>query len=231
MRSRRVRSHLAACREQFAEPYFVRYEEEFLSSRAANWGCATLVLVPFSFYVAVAAYPLLYGAWLTDFEHWRHLLIPFGIAVAFFLLFLSGQIANFRESWEVRVVPYYERPVGDIDTLMSGEAYVRHSRIVDERAVRHGVRPLSEFLSPNELGMGPGDRPTFFDAAGGRGTVDRLPEPDIAADLPPEVIADLRRWQTALTRASDQDIRFCLNLRTWSGLMQGEEERLHGSFS
>ncbi|MGH9564098.1 MAG: hypothetical protein ACRD3S_21810, partial [Terracidiphilus sp.] len=51
----------------------------------------------------------------------------------------------------VRVLPYFERPLGQKDTWLAGENYLRHSRKLDEIATSLGVHPLSKFASGDDL--------------------------------------------------------------------------------
>jgi hypothetical protein len=105
--------------------------------------------------------------------------------VFLFLTFATYQ--SIRSLFRVRVLPYFERPLGQKDTWLLGENYLRHSRQLDEIATRIGVRPLSDFASGDELIRG--EVSLWFSAEDALKTIERLLQVDISATLPTAVVS------------------------------------------
>lgn len=135
-------------------------------------------------------------------------------AAAVFVVFSLGSLTGWYQTCRyVRIIPYFQRRVGDIDTFVNGHAVARHLKWLDELALRDGNLPLSHFGFADDL---LGETLVWHSVNDGLATVDRLlsrltDDPDLLADC--EVLADdLRRIGHALERAQQQDIRFCLIL-------------------
>ena len=80
-----------------------------------------------------------------------------GVAAIFSAIFLFLVFATWsgiRSLRHVRVLPYFERPLGQKGTWLAGENYLRYSWELDEIATRLGVRPLSEFASGDDMVRG-----------------------------------------------------------------------------
>lgn len=133
-----------------------------------------------------------------------------------------------RDWFRVRVLPYFERPVGGTDTWLAGESLLWHSRLFDEAATRCGVIPLSAFASGDDLI--PGEELRWFEAADALRTAERLLEADVAAALPAGVVADLERLRDTLRLACAKGIKFCLLVREGSFASGHEMSVRKGSF-
>lgn len=207
MPTRRLEREFARRREPFAGPFYARHRSH-VTGRPGGCGVAWLA---FSGSVVVVSVLALVAGWVGVTAGGWGDGVRAVAAVGIFLLLAAGIRAGVRDQFAVRVLPYFERPVGWTDTFLAGEALVWHSRAVDEAAARCGVAPLSAFASGDDLI--PGERVCWFAAADGLRTVERLLAADVAESHPPEVVADLERLRQALGRASDQGIRFGLLVR------------------
>lgn len=150
----------------------------------------------------------------------------FFIAVFLFLAWSSHQ--SIRELLRVRVVPYFERPLGRNDTSLAGEHYLRHSLRLDEIATQIGVRPLSEFASGDDLIDGEGVQ--WFSPDDALHTIESLLRHDVSSDLSTDVISDVTHIRDALRLASSQGVKFCLLLRHGTSVSGLELDRRKGSF-
>jgi hypothetical protein len=109
------------------------------------------------------------------------------------------------------VCPYFESPVGDIETFGHGRALARRHCELDALACRHGVAPLSSFGFADDL---EGETLVWHDPADGLATVEALlgalsgPGCEIPRREP--IVADLKRVADALAKAHAKGIRFCL---------------------
>ena len=224
MWSRRRESMFALRKERFAEPFYTRHRAHITwgpNGCGVVWlvGSGTVVMVNLTALVAGWKFQMGIG-WLD----W----VGAGVAVIFFLLIVAAVRAGIRDQFQVAVLPYFERQVGDIDTFLAGEALIWHSRELDEVAARCGVTPLSAFASGDDLIRG--EQVCWFEAAEGLRTTERLLEPDVAGTLPAGVVTDLERLRDALRRASAQGIRFGLLVREGSYASGHEMSLRRGSF-
>ena len=157
---------------------------------------------------------------------------PAGMAAAvfsaIFLLLVFATYQSIRSQFRVRVIPYFERPLGQKDTWLSGENYLQHSRMLDEIATRIGVQPLSEFASGDDLIRG--ESLHWFQPENALRTTERLLQTDISATLPSTVVSDLTRIRDALRLACSQSVKFCFLIREGASTSGLEMERRKGSF-
>lgn len=155
-----------------------------------------------------------------------------GIAAAVFgaiSLFITwSTIQSLRNLARVRVLPYFERPVGQKDTWSAGENYLQHSRQLDKIAAEVGVRPLSEFSSGDDLMFG--EVLCWFSPEDALRTVERLLQADIITSFPSTVVSDLTHIRDALRLACSQSVKFCFLLREGTSACGLEMERRKGSF-
>ena len=217
---------MAVRQERFAEPFFSRHRSHKIVPMRLS-GCGLVFLVASGIVVLGTVTHLLVGWNDPTAARWSNLSRAV-VAVALLLLFTAGALLAVRDQLQVRVLPYFERSVGDIDTWLAGEHLLNHSRRLDEVAAQRGVTPLSAFASGDDLISG--EELTWFDPTDALGTTKRLLEADVAATLPVEVVADLERLRDALGRASSLRVRFCLLVRE-GGTASGHEMSLRqGSF-
>ena len=75
------------------------------------------------------------------------------IAAAVFLMFglLHGLGLVYDTYRYVRIIPYFERRLGDIDTFLAGNALVRVMKQLDTIATEENVAPLSAFGFADDL--------------------------------------------------------------------------------
>jgi hypothetical protein len=226
MRPSRVESIMELRKGSFAEPFYTRHRSH-ITGRGYLTGCGVAALAAIGTIVVITLIPI-HAGWHAPASFGWGDLTRAGVAIAIFLLAVANIIFSFRDQFLVRVVPYFERPVGETDTWLAGEDLLWHSRALDEAATRSGVTPLSAFLSGDDLI--PGEELRWFTPDDALRTAERLQEPDVAATLPAGVIADLERLRDALGRASGQGIRFCLLIREGSVTSGHEMSVRKGSF-
>jgi len=127
----------------------------------------------------------------------------------------------------VRLLPYFERPLGGAETWLAGKSLLSHSRRLDAAAAQFGVQPLSEFASGDDMIRD--EKLCWFSAEDGLRTVERLTQPDVTS-FPTEVISDLVRLRDALRLACAKEVQFCLLLREGSFASGQEMDQRRGSF-
>lgn len=154
-------------------------------------------------------------------------LVP-GLFTAAFLVMLVSSVAGMVEQFKVRVVPYFEKPLGDVDTWMSGKSLLWHTRDMDELAEFLSVRPLSAFASGDDLIVG--EEVKFHDPNEAVPTVEKLLSRSKKSRFPKELIADLTKLHEALQSAAQKDVRFCLILREGARASGHEMSFRKGSF-
>ena len=155
-----------------------------------------------------------------------------GVAAAIFsaiFLFLAfATWRGIRDLFHVRVLPYFERPIGQKNTWLAGKDYLRRSRQLDEIATRLGVRPLSEFASGDDMIRW--EKLQWFPPEEALKTVERLLQSDAQMSLEPAAISDLTHIRDALRLACSQSVKFCFLIREGSSANGLEMERRKGSF-
>ncbi len=137
------------------------------------------------------------------------------LASAVFLVFgLLASVGAMIDCRTARVMPYFRRHVGEIDTFLAGEALARHLPFLDDLAARCDLPPLSAFGFADDLN---GETLTWHNPSEGlrtvlrlRNSLQELPE-DVLDHL--AVLEDLQKLEQALQRAEAQDIPFCLLFR------------------
>ncbi len=157
---------------------------------------------------------------------------PVGAALAGgVLLFLLINLAKgVSENYHhVRVLPYFESKVAEIDTYCSGKSLARHVLDLDEMARGCGVVPLSEFGWNDDFA---GEELVWHSSASGLKTVNtllaQLQIEEIARHEDDGLIDDLKRISHALGRAEQAGIRFCLILEHGDYTNGMEHEQAQG---
>lgn len=196
------------------------YRAAVLSQVGCTLGCLPFTLLPL--YAAVFYWNVLHG-------HWR--LGPTVGLVLSGLMFLWFVCMLCSLGPKPRILPFFERYVGQTDTWLSGEALARNCRALDEAAAAHGLVPLSEFGYEEAP---PGEESEWRDASRGVETarglaqlVGRLPR---LVDDPAHVQVELELLEDALAKASDRGIRFCLHLRCSDFVCPAEITARKGSY-
>lgn len=175
---------------------------------------------------------VLAGISLLDFFRGKSDTTQNGIAAAAFgAVFIFLCWTTYRSVcnlFQVRVLPYFERPVGQHDTWRSGENYLRHSKKLDEIAARLGVQPLSKFASGDDMIWG--ESLNWFSPEDALQTLERLLQTDVSNALPSAVVSDLTHIRDSLRLASSKSLKFCLLIREGTSASGMEMERRKGSF-
>lgn len=164
--------------------------------------------------------------------HWQGAVVPAAIAAAIFLVatYKVAFLSLWHSYWYVRVIPYFERPVGGIDTFLRGAALAHHMQQLDALAAETGTTRLSAFGFGDDLF---GETVVWHTAGDGLRSVRALLE---AVELRPDrvehvqdVIGDLRHMAEALRKARDHEIRFSLLLRHGNSTSALEWEKRQGT--
>lgn len=140
-------------------------------------------------------------------------------------------LASFRPPsiFQVRVLPYFEKQVGEIDTFLAGYALARNWERLDDLARELGSSPLSDFGFADDF---EGDPLIWHDAAKGYDTVEairqRIERDWVTRDL--DLLRDLNALAHALSRAAEQRIRFSLLVRLADGTSPMEMAQRSGTF-
>ena len=137
------------------------------------------------------------------------------LASAVFLIFgLLASVGEMIDCRTARVMPYFRRHVGEINTFLAGEALARHLPFLDDLAAHSEVPPLSTFGFADDLN---GEILTWHNPTVGLRTVLRMQHilQESAEDGldRPAILEDLQKLEHALERAEAQDIPFCLLFR------------------
>jgi len=150
------------------------------------------------------------------------------VATAICLVLAWAACMNVPDLFRARLLPYFERRVGQTNTWLAGKSLLWHSRRLDAAAAEFDVRPLSEFASGDDMVQG--ENLCWFSSEDGLRTTERLTQQDAAESLPVEVVSDLVHLRDALRLASEQGVDFCLLLREGSGASGHEMDQRRGSF-
>ena len=150
-----------------------------------------------------------------------------GAISVYAVLAAVGQVWDCRH---VRIIPYFERRVGEIDTFLAGAALARSLLLLDELAAARGVTPLSAYGFGDDLR---GEAVVWHMPDAGLQTVRTLAQ---ALEAEPERLRDaaaaqqdLARLEQALERAQVLGVRFALLLRHGNATSALEWERRAGS--
>jgi hypothetical protein len=205
---------LQSRRVAFAEAFY-RFHEKRTAQMLFWTGVQIAVAAVFS---SIGFWQLFYG---------EGALLP-GLFTATFLVMFASSVLGAFEQLKVRVIPYFEKPLGDVDTWSSGKSLLWHSRDLDQLAEYLSLRPLSTFASGDDLVRG--EEVQFYDPNEAIPTVEKLLARSKMSRFPKELISDLTRLKDALKSASEKHVRFCLVLREGSGTSGQEMSFRKGSF-
>ncbi len=205
---------LQSRRVAFAEPFYRFHEKR--TTRMLFWAGVQIAVA--TAFAAVGFWQLFYG---------KGVLIPGLFTAAFVVLFISSVLGTI-DQFRVRVIPYFETRLGDVDTWLTGKSLLWHSRDLDELAEFLTLRPLSSFASGDDLVQG--EELQFFDPKEALPTLEKLLTRSKASRFPRELVSDLTRLRDALKSASEKNVRFCLLLREGSTTSGHEMSLRKGSF-
>jgi hypothetical protein len=206
-------------KEQFSEAFYRRHRQHVI--RVA--GRMAVVLVVAGAVAGTCGFSFFRGKGDTTSAG-----IAAAVFSAAFLFLVWVSYRGIRDVFQVRVLPYFEQPLGQKGTWLAGKNFLRHSRQLDEIATRLGVRPLSEFASGDDMIRG--EKLQWFPPEEALKSVDRLLQPDTQTSLVPAVISDLTCVRDALRSACSKSTKFCFLIREGSSTSGLEMERRKGSF-
>jgi hypothetical protein len=148
--------------------------------------------------------------------------------LAAFLYFAVALIIGIRDSFRVRVLPYFERRLGKGTSFMMGKSLLEHSHSLDEIAKQLGAAPLSEFATGDDMVCF--EKPNWHEPTEALRTTQRLLNSEAAKAFPEDLRSDLKALEDALAEACRQNVRFGLLLREGSSASGLEMDRRKGSF-
>jgi len=157
---------------------------------------------------------------------WLPLKILFGLlllAIAGFGAFLCTR--TIRALVFVRIVPYFEKSLGDAQPFAAGVELARRAERLDRLATEAGATPLSNFGFNDDF---VGQAVTWHEPALALATI-RAVLPKVA-ETELALRRDLELLSEALNRAAARRIRFALLLRTTHAVSDAEKEKRLGSF-
>lgn len=138
------------------------------------------------------------------------------ISAAIFLMFgvLNGLGSLYDTYRYVKVVLYFERKLGHIDTFLAGHTMARVLSQLDAIAIEQEVRPLSTFGFADDLR---GESLQWHDSEEGLLTIAaiirRIADLDIPETILRPLLDDLTKWHAALERVASEGVSFCILLR------------------
>ncbi len=133
-----------------------------------------------------------------------------------FLLFgVIGGIGGLYETFRyIRIIPYFQRSLGAVDTFLIGKALARSLKQLDAVAMELGVQPISAFGFNDDLR---GEALIWHAPEEGFKTVETLLNELQRLDIPDAIrngiLKDLRSWKAALQCASTENVLFFILLR------------------
>ena len=130
-------------------------------------------------------------------------------SLAAWVFIVTGGVMALIDVRHATLMLYFEREVGGIESFLAGSAIMRHLLPLDRRCAETGLRPISTFGFEDDL---LGQAVVWHSADEGLRSVTGLLE-QISPQENGPLVADLRTWQHALTRAREQQIRFCVLMR------------------
>lgn len=181
----------------------------------AGAGCGLLVFIVLP---ALGAFMWLAGTATLPFK-----LVFGGLAGAFCVYATSLFLRDPSSVIRVRILPYFEREIGGIETFLTGTALARNCERLDALARELSCVPLSDFGFADDLS---GEAVTWHDPAVALMTVDAL-KARLSLDEA-ELARDLNTLGRALARAAEKGARFCLVLRVGDGASGMEMDRRVG---
>jgi hypothetical protein len=156
--------------------------------------------------------------------YYERLAILAAAMLAILLVFAWSSVWAICDAYRyARIVPYFDRTVGNIDTYTAGRQLARYCGKLDAMAVASGQRAISAFGFNDDLR---GETLNWHSPSDGLRTVAALMAAVAAQpeefDDPISIISDLQRLSNALLRANERGRHFCL-LLLHGGTTSGQE--------
>lgn len=130
-------------------------------------------------------------------------------SLAVWVFIVTGGVMALYDVRHAALMLYFERDVGEIQSFLAGGEIMRHLIPLDRRCAEIGLPLISTFGFEDDL---LGQVVVWHSADEGLRSVTGLLEQISPLENGP-LVADLRTWQHALVRASEQQIRFCVLMR------------------
>jgi len=196
--------------------YPARYHEMFLEEgKRAAVAVALLFLLPLGGAIA----------WFAG-SAWLPLRVVFGLlllGIAGFGGFICYR--TLRALLVPRVVPYFEKSLGEPAPFAGGAALAKNAEHLDELAAAAGANPLSTFGFADDFFAEP---VKWHEPALAVATI-KVISPQVSAEEP-ELRRDLEALSDFLGRAASKKTRFALVLRTAHAVSDAEKQRRQGFF-
>lgn len=196
--------------------YPSRYREIFREEgKRAAVAVALLLLLPLGGAIA----------WFAG-SAWLPLRVVFGLAllgIAGFGGFICYR--TLRALLVPRIVPYFEKSLGEPEPFSGGAALAQNSEHLDELAAAAGANPLSSFGFADDF---QGEPIKWHEPALAVATI-KVISPQVSAGEA-ELRRDLEALSEFLSRAASRKTRFALVIRTAHALSDAEKQRRQGFF-
>lgn len=133
----------------------------------------------------------------------------------FLMIGLVGGIGAIRDTHRhIRVIPYFRRRLGEIDTFLAGRSMARYLQHLDAIASEQSVAGLSTFGFADDLR---GEQVQWHDPRDGLRSIEAilkgLEQTDLTEPIRTPLLDDLGKWRQALQRAVAEDVPFAILLR------------------
>lgn len=142
--------------------------------------------------------------------------IATAFCAAVFLMFgLVGGLGSLYDTYHyIRIIPYFQRTLGEIDTFLAGRSIARYLAQLDAIAVEQNVQQLSTFGFADDLA---GEELHWHDPTLALQSIAAIQNALDCTYVPNSIrkaiLDDLKKWQYALERAASEGVQFCLLLR------------------
>ncbi len=208
--------------------YYEGYPERYLEDTNRDLYRTIGICVPFVLLAGSAVLfciLVLLGGW--NFTSALGLMVSGGLLI----LISWGFIRSLRDCYNIGIIPYFKKRVGDIDTFSNGHAVAKNCRQLDRIAFEKIVSPISKFGFNDDFS---GEKVQWHNPEKGLETITLLlreirrhPK---TLDNAKAVISDLERIEDALKKAKARGILFSLLLRSGDTTSGMEMDQRKGSF-
>ena len=196
--------------------HYEMFFKRVLAGAKQEWGCFALF---------GSVFILSYGFfWLGQ----NFFIIFASVSGAALLYFLIGTIFGAREYDKIALLPFFEKPVGEIDTFLAGNTLAWNSKRLDQVARNLALPPLCDFASGDPIYTDEESR--LFEPSQAIPTIVALRQNEEVLAMGSELSHDMAVLYDALKKADSQGIRFSIHLRIGSTASFHEMETRGGSY-
>ena len=146
--------------------------------------------------------------------------------ILFYLLI--GTVLSSKDSDKISLLPFFEKPIGDIDTFLAGKSLAWNSKRLSQVAIDLGLSPLCNFASGDPLFADEESR--LFEPFDAIPTIIGLRQSEEVLAIGKALLHDLDGFYDALKKAETQRIRFSIHLRIGDSASSHEMETRGGSY-